>query len=147
MATAIRKHARDFIAVAVLLVVALFVTGYIFEKQRLRIPILEEKPFELKAEFTTAQAVVPGQGQSIRVAGVKIGDVADVDVENGKGVVTFDIDRQYLPIYKNATILMRPTTALKDMFFELDPGSKSAGRVPGGRHDSVREHGAGCEPG
>jgi phospholipid/cholesterol/gamma-HCH transport system substrate-binding protein len=127
MRTAIRKHARDFIAVAVLLVVALFVTGYIFEKQRLRIPILEEKPFELKAEFTTAQAVVPGQGQSIRVAGVKIGDVTDVDVEDGKGVVTFDIDRQYLPIYKNATILMRPTTALKDMFFELDPGSKSSG--------------------
>jgi phospholipid/cholesterol/gamma-HCH transport system substrate-binding protein len=132
MATAIRKHARDFVAVAVLIVVALFVTGYIFEKQRLRIPILEEKPFELKAEFSTAQAVVPGQGQSIRVAGVKIGDVADVDLENGKGVVTFDIDRQYLPIYKNATVLMRPTTALKDMFFELDPGSKSAGEYQEG---------------
>jgi phospholipid/cholesterol/gamma-HCH transport system substrate-binding protein len=127
MRTAIRKHARDFIAVFVLVLLALFVTGYIFEKQRLRIPILEEKPFELKAEFTTAQAVVPGQGQSIRVAGVKIGDVADVDVENGRGVVTFDIDRQYLPIYKDATILMRPTTALKDMFFELDPGSASSG--------------------
>ena len=60
---------------------------------------------------TTAQAVVPGQGQSIRVAGVKVGDVADVELENGKGVVTFEIDRKYLPIYKDATILMRPTTA------------------------------------
>jgi phospholipid/cholesterol/gamma-HCH transport system substrate-binding protein len=132
MFTAIRKHARDFIAIAVLLVVALGITGYIFEKQRLRIPVLEEKPFELKAEFTTAQAVVPGQGQSIRVAGVKIGDVSDVDVENGRGVVTFDVDRKYLPIYKDATILMRPTTALKDMFFELDPGSKSAGEYEEG---------------
>jgi phospholipid/cholesterol/gamma-HCH transport system substrate-binding protein len=132
MRMAIRKHLRDFIAIFALLVVALGVTLYVFQEQRLRIPILEEKPFELKAEFQTAQAVVPGQGQSIRVAGVKIGDVSNVDVENGKGVVTFAIDRNYLPIYKDATILMRPTTALKDMFFELDPGTASAGEYQEG---------------
>ncbi len=132
MATTIRKHLRDFIAVAALIVVAVAITGYILEEQRIRIPVFEEKPFELKAQFDTAQAVVPGQGQSIRVAGVKIGDVADVELVDGKGVVTFDIDRKYLPIYKDATILMRPTTALKDMFFELDPGSASAGEYDEG---------------
>ena len=47
-------------------------------------------------------------------------------------MVTFAIDRQFLPIYRNATILMRPATGLKDMFFELDPGTKSAGEVPDG---------------
>src|SRR4051812_2316135 len=132
MATAIRKSLRDFIAVTLLLILALAVTVYIVENQRLRIPVFEEKPFELKAEFRTAQAVVPGQGQSIRVAGVKIGDVSDVTVENGVGVVTFAIDRKYLPIYKDATILMRPTTALKDMFFELDPGTRAAGEYQEG---------------
>jgi phospholipid/cholesterol/gamma-HCH transport system substrate-binding protein len=125
--TAIRKHLRDFVAVAALLVIGLAVTVYILEEQRLRIPVFEEKPFELKAQFDTAQAVVPGQGQSIRVAGVKVGDVSDVELVDGKGVVTFEIERKYLPIYKDATILMRPTTALKDMFFELDPGTKAAG--------------------
>ena len=99
------------------------ITYYIFQEQRLRIPILEEKPFELKAEFETAQAVVPGQGQTVRVAGVRVGDVAEVELEDGVGVVTFAIDREFLPIYKDATILMRPTTGLKDMFFQLDPGS------------------------
>ena len=132
MAVAIRKHLRDFIAVAVLLVVAGAVTLYIFQEQRLRIPILEEKPFELKAEFQTAQAVVPGQGQTIRVAGVRVGDVSDVDLENGVGVVTFAIDREYLPIYKDATLLMRPTTGLKDMFFQLDPGTQDAGEYEEG---------------
>ena len=132
MATTIRKHLRDFIAVAALIVVAVAITGYILEEQRIRIPVFEEKPFELKAHFDTAQAVVPGQGQSIRVAGVKIGDVADVELVDGKGVVTFDIERKYLPIYKDATILMRPTTALKDMFFELDPGSSAAGEYDEG---------------
>jgi phospholipid/cholesterol/gamma-HCH transport system substrate-binding protein len=132
MGQAIRKHLRDFIAVAVLVVVALVTTYAILQEQRLRIPILEEKPFELKAEFETAQAVVPGQGQTIRVAGVRIGDVADVEVEDGVGVVTFDIDREFLPIYRDATILMRPTTGLKDMFFDLDPGSAAAGEYEEG---------------
>src|SRR5436190_19165716 len=129
---AIRKHLTDFIAVAGLIVIALAITVYIVEEQRIRIPIFEEKPFELKAEFETAQAVVPGQGQTIRVAGVRVGDVSDVDVENGHGVVTFAIDRKFLPIYKDATIMMRPTTGLKDMFFELDPGTESAGEYEEG---------------
>jgi phospholipid/cholesterol/gamma-HCH transport system substrate-binding protein len=132
MGVAIRKHLRDFLAVAVLLVVAGAVTLYIFQEQRLRIPILEEKPFELKAEFQTAQAVVPGQGQTIRVAGVRVGDVSDVELESGVGVVTFAIDREYLPIYKDATLLMRPTTGLKDMFFQLDPGTQDAGEYEEG---------------
>ena len=34
-----------------------------------------------------------------------------------------DIDRKFLPVYKNATILLRPKTGLKDMFLELDPGT------------------------
>ncbi len=126
--TAIRKHLRDFIAVAVLLVVAAGDDLYILQKQRLRIPVLEEKPFELKAEFETAQAVVPGQGQTLRVAGVRVGDVEDVELEDGHGVVTFDVDREFLPIYQDATILMRPTTGLKDMFFELDPGTREGRR-------------------
>jgi phospholipid/cholesterol/gamma-HCH transport system substrate-binding protein len=130
--TAIRKHLRDFIAIVVLLVVALIATYIIVQQQRLRIPILESKPFELKAEFSSAQAVVPGQGQTINVAGVEIGQVDDVHLENGVAVVTFGIDRQYLPIYKNATILLRPRTGLQDMFFQLDPGTKSAGEIGDG---------------
>jgi phospholipid/cholesterol/gamma-HCH transport system substrate-binding protein len=130
--TAIRKHLRDFIAIAVLIVVGLVATYIIVQQQRLRIPILESKPFELKAEFSTAQAVVPGQGQTINVAGVEVGQVDNVQLENGAAVVTFGIDRQYLPIYKNATILLRPRTGLQDMFFQLDPGTKSAGEIPDG---------------
>jgi phospholipid/cholesterol/gamma-HCH transport system substrate-binding protein len=132
MAEAIRKHLRDFIAVAALVVIAALISWYIVQEQRLRVPVLEEKPFELKAEFETAQAVVPGQGQTLRVAGVKVGDVQSVELEDGKGVVTFDVDRDYLPIYRDATILMRPTTGLKDMFFSMDPGTEKAGEVSDG---------------
>jgi len=132
MGEAVRKHLRDFVAVALLLVVGLATAYFIVQNQRLRIPVLQERPFELKAEFETAQAVVPGQGQTIRVAGVRVGDVESVDLEDGVGVVSFGIDREYLPIYKDATLLMRPQTGLKDMFFQLDPGTRAAGEYEEG---------------
>jgi phospholipid/cholesterol/gamma-HCH transport system substrate-binding protein len=132
MRTAIRKNLRNFIAIAVLFVIAIATSYYIVQQQRLRIPILEPHPFTLHAEFQTAQAVVPGQGQSIDVAGVKVGDVQGVELKNGVADVTFGIDPKYVPIYRNATVLLRPRTGLDDMFFQLDPGSKSAGEIPDG---------------
>lgn len=127
MGTAIRRHLRDVLAVAGLVVVGVAITWVIVQNQGLRIPVLEERPFELKAELETAQAVTPGQGQTVRVAGVRVGDISGVEYEDGKAVVTMDIDREFLPIYRDATILLRPKTGLKDMFLELDPGTQAAG--------------------
>jgi phospholipid/cholesterol/gamma-HCH transport system substrate-binding protein len=127
MQKAIRDHLRDFIAIIGLLFVGLLATYIIVQNQRLRIPLLEEKPFELKADMSTAQAVTPGQGQTVRVAGVRVGDISKVDYEDGHAVVTMAIDRKFLPIYRNATILLRPKTGLKDMFLELDPGTDTDG--------------------
>ena len=127
MSRAIKAHLRDFIAILALVVTGLAIATYIVQEQRLRIPVLEERPFELKAELETAQAVTPGQGQTVRVAGVRVGDIAEVDYEDGVAVVTMDIDQEFLPVYKDATILLRPKTGLKDMFLELDPGTQDAG--------------------
>jgi len=132
MRRVIREHLRDFVAILALAIFATGISYYIFQEQRLRIPILEEKPFELKAEFRTAQAVVPGQGQTVRVAGVDVGEVSEVELVDGRGVITFDVERKYLPIYRDATMLMRPTTGLKDMFFDLDPGSSESGEYDEG---------------
>lgn len=128
----LRSQLRNMVAVVVMFALGLGVTAVILQNQRVRIPVLEERPFELKAEFETAQAVVPGQGQTIRVAGVRIGDVEQVELVDGRGVVTFAIEREFLPIYRDATILMRPTTGLKDMFFQLDPGSADSGEYDEG---------------
>jgi phospholipid/cholesterol/gamma-HCH transport system substrate-binding protein len=132
MSTTIRKHLRPFVAMVVLTLVGLATAYVVLQNQRLRIPVLQERPFELKAEFETGQAVVQGQGQTIRVAGVRVGDVAGVELEDGVAVISFGIDREFLPIYQDATILMRPTTGLKDMFFQLDPGTPEAGEVEEG---------------
>ena len=127
MTTAIRKHLRDFVAILLLAVIAAGVAGYILSNQRLRFPVIQDKPFELKAEFETAQAVIAGQGQTVRVAGVRIGDISGVELEGGKAIVSMDIDKKYGDlVHTNATALLRPKTGLKDMFVDLDPGESPA---------------------
>jgi len=123
---AIRKHLRDAIAIVVLFSLAMGVGYYILQNQRLRIPILEEKPFELKMEFETAQAVTPGQGQTVRVSGIRVGDISDVELKGGRGIITVGLDRSYDNLVReDATAFLRPKTGLKDMFIELRPGSRS----------------------
>ena len=123
MRKAIRDHARDFAAIIGLLVIAAAVGGYILTNQRLRFPYIEDAPKKLAAEFSTAQAVTPGQGQTVRVSGVKVGTVGPVRLENGRAIVTFEIDRKYEDLIReDASALLRPKTALKDMFIEVQPG-------------------------
>jgi phospholipid/cholesterol/gamma-HCH transport system substrate-binding protein len=124
---AIRDHLTDFAAIIGLIVVAAAVGGYILANQRLRFPFIEEKPMVLKAEFSTAQAVTPGQGQTVRVSGVKVGDIGEVELDDGRAIVELLIDPEYdTLIREDATALLRPKTALKDMFIEVEPGD---GRV------------------
>jgi phospholipid/cholesterol/gamma-HCH transport system substrate-binding protein len=124
--TAIRKHAREALAMLGLVVVAAAVSIFILDEQRMRFP-WEDSPLRLKAELSTAQAVMPGQGQTIRVSGVRIGDIGEVELEDGKAVVEMVIDREYEGmIRQDATALLRPRTGLKDMFIDLEPGSDDA---------------------
>lgn len=131
MKTAIRKHTRDFIAILGLVVVAAIVGGYILANQRIYfpswLPIVGREEFILKGEFSTAQSVTPGQGQTVDIAGVQVGEISNVELTNGRAVVTMRMDPRYAEVYSNATMLLRPKTGLKDMVVELDPGSRGEG--------------------
>ena len=89
----------------------------------------------------------PGQGQTVRVAGVEVGRIADVELEDGVAVVELDIEHDYENLIReDATALLRPKTALKDMFLEVDPGHRDACSPEGGRI-TVGELAAGHRPG
>jgi phospholipid/cholesterol/gamma-HCH transport system substrate-binding protein len=134
----IRKQMRVFVALLFLFVGSLGIGGYILSKQRFYlpawVPALGTDFYEVKAELPTGQAVVPGQGQTVNIAGVKVGEVGEVSLENGRAVVVMQIRDEFKPIHRDATVLLRPKTGLKDMFLALDPGTESAGEIPeGGR--------------
>ena len=127
MKRAIKTHRVDFIAIIVLLILAIAGSGYILSHERLRFPFIQSSPFVINAELSSGKAITPGQGQTIRVSGVQIGDIGGVKLQNGVAVAQMDIDPKYSHlIHTDATVLLRPKTGLDDMFLEVDPGSPSA---------------------
>ena len=123
MKQAIRKYLSSVLALIGMAIVALLVAGYILSNQRFRFPLISEKPQIVKVELENAQSVTPGQGQTVRVAGVQVGEVGKVELEDGRAVVAMQIRPEYKGlIRRDATVLLRPKTGLKDMFLEVDPG-------------------------
>jgi phospholipid/cholesterol/gamma-HCH transport system substrate-binding protein len=123
MRTANRKNFADFHAILGVVVLGLGIGAYILSNQRLRFPLIEDKPYTVSAELPDAQAVTPGQGQTIVVAGVRVGDIGKVDLEDGKAVVELQLEPKYRGLLReDATALLRAKTGTKDMFIEVDPG-------------------------
>jgi phospholipid/cholesterol/gamma-HCH transport system substrate-binding protein len=126
---AIRNHLKDFLAIIALVVASIVVGSFVLSHQRLTlpgwVPLIGKDFYTLKAEFSTAQAVTPGQGQTVDIAGVAVGEISTVDLVNGRAVVTMKVKKKYAHmIHGDATALLRPKTGLKDMIVELDPGTQ-----------------------
>ena len=138
--SAIRAHLRDFVAILLLLVVALVVAVIILGNQRFALPPpLGPDTFDIEAELATAQAVTPGQGQTVNIAGVEVGEISSVELEDGKAIVGMKIDSDHDRIYRDASVLLRPKTGLKDMVAELDPGTPQAGRLREGERIPISQ--------
>ena len=130
MRRALREHRRDFVAIVGLVVLAGAIAAYILLHQ----PAFSfnQNYYTVQAPFSNASAVTPGQGQAVTIAGVQVGQVGGVKLVDGQAVVTMNIFRRYAPIYRDATVLLRPRTPLKDMYLALDPGTKRAGAIRDG---------------
>jgi phospholipid/cholesterol/gamma-HCH transport system substrate-binding protein len=123
-----RGHRKDTIAIIVLAIAGIVMTLGIFTQQKASLPswlpFVGEEFEHISAEFSTAQAVTPGQGQSVDVAGIQIGKVTSVDLEDGHAVVGMDIEPKYMKlIHPDASFLLRPKTGLNDMIVEVEPGT------------------------
>jgi len=126
----IERYRSSFIAVVSMVLLAVAVGGYVLAHENLKlpswVPVLGHHRYSLKAEFQTAQAVTPGQGQAVTIAGAKVGEVASVELHNGLAVVSMTITPTYAHFYHNATLLLRPKTALEDMTIEVYPGTPAS---------------------
>ena len=137
MRRALSEHSRDVLAIIGLVVAGVFAMSVILVNQRAVlpswVPLIGTDRFALKGDFSTAQAVTPGQGQSVDIAGIKVGEISGVTLENGHAVVSMEVDNKYAPlIHTNASLLLRPKTGLNDMVVEVDPGTQAAPEVKEG---------------
>lgn len=123
-----RGRRKDTLAIFILAFVGIVMMLGIFIQQKASLPswlpVVGEEYEHITAEFSSAQAVTPGQGQAVDVAGVQIGKVTSVDLEDGHAVIGMDIQPKYMElIHPNASFLLRPKTGLNDMIVEVEPGT------------------------
>ncbi len=124
----VRKQLPNLVWLAGMIAVGLGVGAYLLSHQRIPwpgwVPGLGKDYFYVNAEFQNAAGVLPGQGNAVTIAGVKVGEVAGESLKDGKAVVKLRLDAKYGHVHPDATLLLRPKTALKDMVAELDPGTR-----------------------
>lgn len=105
-----------------IMVVVLAIGSYMaFTKQ---IPF-SSKGYELHATFQNANTV--RVSSPVRIAGVKVGEVTDVQSDGDAVSVTFTVDDSGRPIHDDAEVEIRPRLFLEGNFFlDVFPGSPSA---------------------
>jgi phospholipid/cholesterol/gamma-HCH transport system substrate-binding protein len=119
------------VAFVLLAIAGTFSGAVIVSHQRINppswVPIIGKDEFTLRAQLTSVQGVLPGQGQAVTVSGVRVGQIGSVALVDGAAIASLRIEKRYAHIYPDATVLLRPKTPLKDMVAELDPGTPSSG--------------------
>lgn len=67
-------------------------------------------------------------GNDVRIAGVRIGQVRQIEGKDGKAVVTLQLDGQRA-IYRDATAYVAARSALGQKLIQLQPGTPAAGQL------------------
>jgi phospholipid/cholesterol/gamma-HCH transport system substrate-binding protein len=121
----LERYGKWLLAILLLVVVAIASGVFIFTQERLRTPLANR--YVLNAEFASSESLTPGLGQPVNVAGVRVGDIVDAKLVDGRARVKLSIDPDELPhVYGDASAVLRPNTPLKDMQVELAPGRPPA---------------------
>jgi phospholipid/cholesterol/gamma-HCH transport system substrate-binding protein len=98
---------------------------YVLVHERVSLPFRDVHT--VNVEFSEADGVIDGIGQPVNVAGVKVGQIAAVDLHDGRARVKLELERDQVPqVYENATAVLEPITPLEDMQIALDPGAPPA---------------------
>jgi phospholipid/cholesterol/gamma-HCH transport system substrate-binding protein len=92
------------------------------------------RPYELSAVFQNPPPI--GKGTAVRVAGVDVGKVSEVESMGGESTgvkVTMKLEDRALPIHEDAEIAVRERIFLEgNLFLDVKPGSPSSGEADDG---------------
>ena len=99
--------------------------------------------YRINAVFTETGLLVPNA--DVRIAGVNVGKVTNVQARGIKSYVTMDIQHQYAPIPVNTRAILREKTLLGEAYIELSTGNGSGpkfadgGTIPATQIDSTQQ--------
>ena len=117
-----RSGARPLVVGLVFLGVLAAITYLGFTKN---IPI--SRGFQVKAVFENANSI--RSNSPVRIAGVNVGKVKKIErfEQSDSAIITIEIQKQGLPLHKDATMKIRPRIFLEGNFFvDIQPGTPSS---------------------
>jgi phospholipid/cholesterol/gamma-HCH transport system substrate-binding protein len=127
----IRRYGRHAATLLALVAVGTACGFFILLNQRLPSPF--QSYYRVDAAFPSATAVVPGLGEPVNVAGVRVGQISGSELKDGQALIHMSIDPSKLPqLYRGAHAALVPNTPLKDMQINIFPGHPTAGALPRG---------------
>jgi phospholipid/cholesterol/gamma-HCH transport system substrate-binding protein len=90
------------------------------------------KPYEIKVPFNEATQLA--QQSDVRISGVSVGKVQDIEVspDGQQALATIDIEDKYGPIPKGTRAILRTKTLLGETYVELTPGDSDGPDLPDG---------------
>lgn len=125
----IARSRNSFIAFLGLVALGLFALFYTLHQQVFQRPF--RSYYKVNAVVADAKGVVPGK-QPVRIAGVPVGVITKSRLVNGQAVITLSLEEKFKPLYHNATVQLRPSTPLQDIYASVERGDPSTGALQPG---------------
>lgn len=66
------------------------------------------------------------EGNEVRVAGVRLGEISEIQLNGKQADVTLKVDEAVLPLHDDASLSVKPVNLLGENYIDLDPGSEDA---------------------
>ena len=130
IALEIRRAARPFAVLLVFLALTAAAWSVIVSNIGLSMPWSD--PYRARVALDDASGVVP-QKQAVRLAGIEVGLITDLEVMDGKAVATIEMDSEHAPLYRDARLRLRPETPLDDIYLDVERrGTPAAGKLGAG---------------
>lgn len=82
------------------------------------------------AEFRDVSPILVGN--DVKLTGVLVGKVADINLVNGIAKLVLELDQKALPLHTDAQATVKPVSLLGERFVDLNPGSADAPLLPAG---------------
>jgi phospholipid/cholesterol/gamma-HCH transport system substrate-binding protein len=78
------------------------------------------------AVVTLADAGQLEEGAEVRASGVRVGEVTEIRLAEGKARLTVKLSEGVLPLHTDASVKIKPVNLLGENYLDLDPGSDAA---------------------
>ena len=123
----VRRAARPFAVLLVFLAASAASASVILGNIGIALPW--QDTYRTQVAIDDASGVVAGK-QGVRLAGLEVGLIKDVELRDGRAVATIELSDDGGPIYRDARLRLRPETPVDDIYLDIeDRGTPAAGAL------------------